>query len=91
MAHEDELVTIAKGDYPKEGEPCVALAGKREDIASLLDAVLENQWKMQMPQVGFTITMPCGYNQVFTSPSDIPNEDLPCPCKREGHFLIKLS
>ena len=37
----------------------------------------------------FTITMPCGQEQSFADPSDIPSEDLACPCGADGHYLIR--
>jgi len=39
----------------------------------------------------FTITMPCGYEKEFAQHSDIPFEDLPCPCGKEHLFVYKGS
>ena len=39
----------------------------------------------------FCISMPCGNEMEFTSLSDIPLGDLPCPCGREDHFFVKYS
>ena len=82
-------LVIPYGAFPKDGEPLTTLSGKRENIVALLKAVLAQQQERNIPDRGFTITMPCGYEQNFRELSDIPTEDLPCPCGKE--FLIKLN
>ena len=84
-----EDLVIALGDLPKSGETFIALSGKREDIIEMLEAVNSLQEVRNLPDRGFTITMPCGYEQIFKESSDIPTEDLSCPCGKE--FLIKLN
>ena len=37
----------------------------------------------------FTINMTCGHEHEFVTESDIPYEDMPCPCGEAGHFMIK--
>lgn len=86
----DKLVTIAHGDFPKDNEPYTALSGKRGNIVALLGAILTEQQERNLPKEGFTITMPCGYEQSFGESGDIPMEDLPCPCGKPERFLIKL-
>ena len=90
MANCDELLTIGYGAFPKDGEPFTALSGRRENIVTYLEAVLARQKEHNIPDRGFTITMPCGYEQNFKEVSDIPIKDLPCPCGKAERFLITL-
>ena len=83
-------LVIPYGAFPKDGEPYIALSGKRESIVAMLEAVLAQQQERNIPDRGFTITMPCGYERNFKEPNDIPMENLPCPCGKTGRFLIKL-
>jgi len=85
-----DKVHIPYGAFPQDDEPYAALSGKREDIIELLEAMLKMQRKYNQPEIGFTITMPCGYEQSFRESGDIPMEDLPCPCGKPERFLIKL-
>ena len=84
-------LVIPYGAFPEDGESFTALSGKRENIIAFLEAVLTQQQERNIPDRGFTITMPCGYEQNFRELSDIPTEDLPCPCGKAGQFLIKLN
>lgn len=86
----DKSVSIGYGTFPPDDKPYTALSGERENIIELLEAVLKNQRKHNLPEMGFTITMPCGYEQEFKESSDIPMEDLPCSCGKLERFLIKL-
>ena len=61
-------------------QPGVVLSGTRDAITQMLDSVLDNQHKHKLPVIGFTITMPCGYERDFSSHDDIPQDDIPCPC-----------
>jgi len=85
----DELA-IGYGAFPKDDKPYTALSGKRENIIELLEAMLDNQRRQNLPELGFTITMPCGYERNFKQSNDIPMEDLLCPCGKPGRYLIKL-
>ena len=90
MNYWDKLVTIPYGAFPKDGEPFTALSGKRENIVALLKAMLANQQEHKLPEIGFVISMPCGYGRIFREPSDIPLENLPCLCDKPERFLITL-
>jgi len=85
-----DKVTIGYGAFPQDDKPYAALKGKRDDIIKLLEAVLKNQRDQNLPELGFTITMPCGCEQVFKELRDIPIENLLCPCGNPGHIMIKL-
>lgn len=85
-----DKVTIGYGTFPQDDKPYTALSGKRENIIELLEAVLKNQRRQNLPELGFIITMPCGYNRIFRKPDTIPMEDLSCSCGKPERFLIKL-
>ena len=85
-----EDVIIPYGAFPEDGEPFTALSGKRENIIAMLKAVLTQQQERNIPDRGFTITMPCGYERNFRELNNIPIKNLPCPCGKTGRFLIKL-
>jgi len=78
-----DLVTIYQ-----DSELNIALSGKREEIIAYLEAVINRQQECDIPDRGFTITMPCGHERNFREADNIPVEDLPCPCGKG--FLIKL-
>ena len=79
-----DKLEIALGDYPSEDEPFTAmLATDRPAIIDLLGEVKS----LHEDNGCFEITMPCGYSQVFRRDSDIPLEDLSCPCEQKGHYL----
>lgn len=83
-------VTIGYGAFPPDNQPYAALSGSRGNIIELLEAVLKNQREHNLSEIGFTITMPCGCEQAFREISDIPMENLPCPCGKPERFMIKL-
>ena len=87
---EDLKLHIGYGAFPQDDTPYTALSGRREDIIELLEATLANQRRSNLPETGFAITMPCGYEQEFREPSDIPMENLPCSCGKPERFMIKL-
>jgi len=85
-----DKVSIALGDYPCSAFTALT-ATNRQAVVDLLDECVELQKKRGLEIYGFTITMPCGLSQVFREHDDIPMDDLPCSCGREGHYLIRYN
>ena len=79
------------GNYPPRGEPYTALLARdRQAIIEVFDKCREHQHQLGIRQDhAFEITMPCGYSKKFKEHSNIPTEDLPCPCGRAERYLIK--
>lgn len=77
-----DRLKIGRFDAPS---PFIAIQGKRENVLELLEV------EHASGKDGFLISMPCGYDHVFTKPDDIPHSDLPCPCGNQGEYLIKLT
>lgn len=38
----------------------------------------------------YTVLMPCGQSVVWQTQDDIPDHSVPCPCGRDGHWIIKF-
>ena len=34
------------------------------------------------------ITMPCGHEETYEKPADLPKENVPCPCGDRKHWLV---
>ena len=64
------------------------IAVDRQAQVELLKECTDLQIKRGRVIEGFTITMDCGYERKFETNTDIPFEDLPCPCG-EDHYLIR--
>ena len=79
MTNVIDRLKIPLGDYPATGEPFTAMvATDRQAIVDLLDE-----------SNVFEITMPCGYSKKFEEHTDIPYDDLPCPCGGFNCYLIR--
>lgn len=81
---------LVANDISDSFNPYIAfLAINRQAVIDFYDKCIEWQRRWGKEAYGFTITMPCGKEWRFRAVSDIPFGDLPCPCGRPDHYLIK--
>lgn len=70
--------------------PFIAVeAINRQVMVDLLNRCVGLQRYRGREIYGFVITMPCGSEMQFIKEDDIPFDDLPCPCGRADHYVIK--
>ncbi len=36
-----------------------------------------------------TVYMSCGHKMIFLSEEKLPNQNIPCPCKSQNHWIVK--
>ncbi len=75
--------------YPETVDEAI-VACNPVDRQAMLDylAIIKEQ---VLDSEGLTISLPCGGEKDFGVPENIPFEDLPCPCGRPDHWLIRYS